>query len=88
MKPSFTEGTGKQKADCSATPSITPARLGATGGGDTIVPGCRITLRYSYDDTVPSRSPDDVIDPFLASKAMLINKGIVPYHQSHCMSVL
>jgi hypothetical protein len=39
VKSSFTEGTGKQKADCSAGPSITPARRGATGGGDTVVPG-------------------------------------------------
>jgi hypothetical protein len=88
VKSSFTEGTNKQKADHSAAPSITPARRGATGGGDTVVPGRHVTPRYSYNDTVPSRSPDDVIDPFLASEAMPINQGMVPYHRSHCTSVL
>jgi hypothetical protein len=44
--------------------------------------------RATHNDTVPSHSPDNVIDPFLASEAMLIDQGIVPYHQSHCTSVL
>ncbi len=88
VKSSFTEGAGKQKADRSAVQSITPVRHGATGGGDTVVPICRVTPHYSYDDAVPSHSSDDVTDPFLASKAMLINQGIVPCHQSYCTSVL
>jgi hypothetical protein len=88
VKSSFAEGTGKRKADCSTTPSITPARRGATSGGDTVVPGCCVTPHYSYDDTVPLRSPDVVIDSFLVSEAMLINHGIVMYHQSQRTSVL
>jgi hypothetical protein len=88
VKSSFTEGTGKRKADRSTTPSITPVRRDATGGGNTVVPGCRVIPCYSYDDMVPSRSPDDVINPFLISEAMPINQGIVPYHRSHHTSVL
>jgi hypothetical protein len=88
VKSSFTEGAGMQKADRSATPSITPAKRGATGGGDTVVPARRVTLCYSFNDTVPSHSPDDVTNPFLPSKAMLINQDLVLYHQSHCKSVL
>jgi hypothetical protein len=80
VKSSFTEGAGKQKADCSAAPSITPARRGATGSRDTVVLGQCVTPHYSYNDTVPLHSPDDVIDSFLAFKAMPINQGIVPYH--------
>jgi hypothetical protein len=87
-KSTFTEGTGKQKADRSAAPSITPARHGATGSGDTVVPRCHVTPRYSYDDMFPLHSPDDVVDPFLAFKAILIDQGIVPYHQSQHTSVL
>ncbi len=88
VKFSFTEGAGKQKADHSAAPSITPARHGTTSSGDTVVLGCRVTLCYSYNNTVPSHSPDDITNLFFASKAMLINQGIVLYHQSHCTSVL
>ncbi len=88
VKSSFTEGTGMRKVDRSAAPSITPARHGATGGGDTVIPGCRVTPCYYYYGMVPSCSPDDVINPFLAFKAMPIDQGIVPYHQSHCTSVL
>ena len=52
VKSSFTEGTSKRKADRSAAPSITLARHGATGSGDTGVSGHHVTQRYSYNDTV------------------------------------